>query len=140
VRNKPTGTDLIILARKVLVERLTAALPEDLRHDARLVARAMNIASREIEAGEWPLKRALERLSEIMGKEVDSEIEFAESSPGALERVVGELNRQLSERIRAGEFDSDSSTKDQVRDHLLQTSLDKLREDDPRYLESQGFA
>ncbi len=139
MRNKPTGTDLILVARKVLVDQIIPALSEDKRVTARMIAKAMNIASREIEAGDWPMKQALERLAAIIGKDAESEVEFAESTPGALERVVGELSAIVARRIREGEFDRESELRQQVHRHLLAATLDKLKEDDPRYLEAEGF-
>lgn len=139
MRNKPTGVDLLLVARKSLVEQLIPSLPEEKRGAARLIARAINIASREAENGEKPLRDALERVSEVLGKDVKSEIEFAQSSPDALERVLGELSVTLSKRIRAGEFDATSKLRDKVHGHLLATTLDKLREDDPRFLEAEGL-
>jgi len=139
MRNKPTGTDLIFVARRTLVDSLIPNLSDDLRPMARQIARAMNIAGREIEAGDWPLRRALERIVEILGKEAKYDAEYAQSTPGALDRTLGEMSAELSRRIREGEFDGSGALREEIRGHLLGCTLDKLREDDPKYLEDEGF-
>ena len=140
MRNKPTGTDLILVARKALVDEIIGQLPEDKKNIARQIARAMNIASREIDAGDWPLKNSLTRIVEIFGKEAEDDMEFALKTPGAIERVLKDFTATLSRRIREGEFDQESESRQQVQAHLLAFVLDKLQEDDPKYLESEGFA
>jgi hypothetical protein len=90
----PDAAELLRLARETLLAELLAALPEDKRYAARLVANAMAIAAREIEGGTAAQQAALEALCRLYG--VPRE--------GA---HLDELSRRLARDIRAGAFDGD---------------------------------
>lgn len=50
--NQPDGAALLDVARRTLMERLLPALPPDEAYAARMVARAMGIAARELQQGQ----------------------------------------------------------------------------------------
>lgn len=54
MQEAPDATNLLGTARTVLLERLLPALPPELRLDARMVARAMEIAARMAEDSAQP--------------------------------------------------------------------------------------
>lgn len=93
--DRPEGAELLRLARRSLLDDLLGALPEDKRYEALMVASAMAIALRELEAGE---QRDAERLAlEAVvgpGREED------------LDAVLLSLRRRLAEEIRAGKRDA----------------------------------
>ena len=95
MRDQPEGAELLREARKTLLEELSAELPENRRYDVLLIANAMAIAAREIEAGDG---REAERkgLQELLGS--------------ALEDDPKALIDRLAAEIRAGKRDGDTMT------------------------------
>ena len=110
MQDRPKGAELLAIARRTLVEKLTDLLPEERRGDASRIAEAMAIAAREIEAG-------------------DRE---------ALESGVARLNRRLAADIRAGKFDPPDRRR-AARAHLLASARDKLAESKPEHLKARGL-
>lgn len=93
--DRPDGAELLRQARRGLLDELLGALPEDKRYPALMVASAMAIALRELEAGE---QRDAQRLAleAILG-------------PGQgedLDGILLSLRRRLAEEIRAGKRDA----------------------------------
>ncbi|MGS1118150.1 DUF6285 domain-containing protein [Castellaniella sp. UC4442_H9] len=69
--NQPDGAALLDVARRTLMERLLPALPPDEAYAARMVARAMGIAARELQrapAGDADDAAAIARFLEQAGK------------------------------------------------------------------------
>ncbi|MCH7539598.1 MAG: hypothetical protein IH999_04250 [Proteobacteria bacterium] len=133
MQDRPKGAELLAIARRTLVEKLTDLLPEERRGDASRIAEAMAIAAREIEAGERPLRAELERLAALYG-ETPAEAGDRE----ALEGEVTRLNRRLAADIRAGKFDSPDRRR-AARAHLLASARDKLAESKPEHLKARGL-
>jgi hypothetical protein len=52
MRENPSGKDLLDIAREVLREELIPALPADKKYSALMIANAMAIVMRQIEAGQ----------------------------------------------------------------------------------------
>ncbi len=93
--DRPGGAELLRQARRSLLDDLLGALPEDRRYEALMVASAMAIVARELEAGE---QRDAERLAleALLGQ-----------GPGAdLDEALQSLRRRLAEEIRAGKRDA----------------------------------
>ncbi len=63
MQERPEGPELLAAAREALLARLLPALPEALRHEARMVANAMAIASRRADAPELALAPDLAALA-----------------------------------------------------------------------------
>ncbi len=95
MRDQPEGAELLREARKALLEELSAELPASRRYDVLLIANAMAIAAREIEAGDG---REVERkdLQELLGSAV------GEDSKTLVDRLAAE--------IRSGRRDGDVTT------------------------------
>jgi hypothetical protein len=94
---RPSAQDLLATARAALLEELLPKLPADAQYTARMVARAMEIAARDI--GAPPLDEALRaELAALAGREGDA----------------GSLARVLSERIRNGDFDRDPDARERL--------------------------
>lgn len=81
--------------------------------------------------GEGRLHAEHARLAELLGEpHADGETSV---------QRVGRLNRALAARIRAGAYDEPGSTREAVRRHLLESTVDKLRESNPRLLAAEGL-
>jgi hypothetical protein len=96
MRDRPDGAELLHQARSVLLDELAGELPESRRYDVLMVASAMAMAARELEAGQG---RKAERaaLEALLGP----------ASERDLDAALGDLNRSLAAEIRAGGRDGD---------------------------------
>ncbi|NIR30937.1 MAG: hypothetical protein GWN84_16800 [Gammaproteobacteria bacterium] len=131
MRNRPHAENLLQSARELLLHELLDALPAEHRYAARMIANAMGIAARELAAGDEPLQRELGRLCDLLNQPLP-----AVSRRPALEHETEACNRELVRRIRAGDYDGASRP---LRDHLIETTIDKLRESNPKYLRARGL-
>lgn len=126
MRNRPRAEHLLQSARELLLRELFHALPAEHRYAARMIANTMGIAARELAAGDEPLEGELARLCELLDQSPP-----AVSGRPVLERETEARNRELVRRIRAGDYDAAPRA---LHDHLLATTIDKLRESNPKYL------
>ena len=133
MRERPTGEELLIIARKVLREELMPLLPDERRYDALMVANAMAIAARQIAFGDAPERRERQNLAGLLGDTVDGD------GRTAVNEAVGDLARRLSAQIRSGELDPGTPDHDAARAFLLDITVQKLRESAPRTLEDAGM-
>ncbi len=129
MRDRPTPEELLQGARAVLDRDIAPALQGRARFAAILVSRAMSVAARAIANGDAPLRAEAQRLAALLGRP-----SAAALAPQALPAAVADLNRELTQRIRKGEFDSGDAGR-RLYDHLRQVTMDKLSESNPRYLE-----
>lgn len=121
--DRPTGQDLLLTAREELMKRLLPALPADLRYQALMVANAMAIAARELEAGHAGDAREMTGLQKILeGEELDME--------GS--------RKKLCAQIRAGRFDAGKPGHKMLLQHLVETTRDKLVISNPKMLASKA--
>ncbi len=126
MRDRPSGASLLDAARRTVLNVLLPLLPSGSAYDARLVAAAMDIAAREIEQGDAPLRAELVQLATLYDEPVPSA-----DSAASLEKALIGLNGRLAADIRAGKFDNEPAA---VRAHLLETARAKLRENRPESL------
>ncbi len=144
----PDTPALLLAAREALLERLVPRLPEDCRLDALVIANILAIVAREAQAGEGPRRAALARLRALYGE--DAPAEEGGGEPGAAERRADghgasddpllALTRRLARDLRARAFDDDPARFEAMRSHLVETTIDALRVNNPRYLEVEGLA
>lgn len=118
MRDKPDIQNLLLTARKALLEDLLSDLPGEKRYTALMIASAMAIAAREAEAGEAPEMEEQEALQAI----------YRSGEP------LEELNRRFATDLRNGHFDD---APDAVLDILRRSVVFRLRECNPRYLEGE---
>ena len=99
MRDCPGGAELLRQARRTLLEELLGELPETRRYDVLMIASAMAMAARELEAGE---EGEAERkdLEELLGPASEDDLAAALKS----------LNERLAAEIRAGRRDGDART------------------------------
>jgi len=104
MRDRPDGAELLRQARGILLEELLGELPETRRYDVLMIASAMAIAARELEAGNG---REAERkdLEELLGPASEDDLVAALKS----------LNKRLAAEIRAGTWDGDARTHSLLR-------------------------
>ncbi|MGH6952877.1 MAG: DUF6285 domain-containing protein, partial [Alphaproteobacteria bacterium] len=126
---------LLDAAREALVENLLPHVPEVMRAEALMVARAIEIAGREIEAGERPLRAEHRRLAALYGEDEREGLDHER-----LERALLRLNHVLAADIRRGAFDADDARARALLAHLVATALDRVRETNPKWLEPAAAA
>ena len=126
--DRPDGVRLLELARKTLLEDLSAHLPAGQRYIARLVANAMAIAARELETGETPQLAARVALETLLGEEPDEAEALAQAE--TVDEALQRLNWRLTAEIRSGGRDAHPK----VHEMLRKTALARLKIVNPRAL------
>ncbi|HYB57280.1 MAG TPA: DUF6285 domain-containing protein [Alphaproteobacteria bacterium] len=129
MRDRPSAADLIEIAREVLQQELLPRLPAEARIQGLMVANALANAEREIAAGTAPLLAELARLASHYGESMEA------AGGEQLQATLARLNRRLVADIRAGRLDGDR----EIARHLFATSVDAVRESNPKYLKSRGI-
>src|SRR3954469_3870645 len=112
--DQPDGADILDAVSRLLRDTLMPRLPPELVFQARVAANALDLVAREIRFGDAVEREALQRLRALLQRD------------GSLQ----ELESELSQRIRDGELDLQSEG---VAEHLWQTTLAKLKIDQPNY-------
>jgi hypothetical protein len=130
MRDYPTGAQLLESAEALLRAQLLAALPAEQKQNALMIARAMGIAARQLQAGEQPERAELADLQALL----QSAASPAQPGGEALRAQLVEANRALGRLIRQGGADSGDAHA-QVFRHLEQVARQKLAESNPRYLQ-----
>lgn len=126
MNDRPNARELLGTARDAFTAEILPALPEALRYTGLMVANALAIAQREIEAGETPARAEHERLCKLFS-------ETPEALAGeTLYRALAVYNQRLSHEIRAGRFDGRERAA--MLEHLLRTTEEKLAVSNPRAL------
>jgi len=120
MRDLPTSLDLLALARELLLDELLPYLPPERQRDARLIATAMAIASREAAAGQGWQKEVEQTLRDFYGEPGD----------GLLARFAADL--------RNGAFETSPSRAAAARAILWRLTIEKLREANPQFLTANG--
>jgi hypothetical protein len=115
MRDQPDGEKLLSAAARAFRKNILQEVSKEHRYSALMIARIMDIAERQVAAGDAPERAEKEGLSEILG------------AKGSLE----ELNRKLVDKIRTGGFDKD----ERLRRHLVETTRVRVLESNPKYLE-----
>ena len=125
MKNKPEASALLAIARDTFTTKIFPGLPENLRYVGLMIANAVAIARREIEAGDEAARGELDRLCALFGETphaIDS---------GGLHATLAEYNRRLARAIRAGQFDSGNAA---LLEHLRKTTEEKLAISNPKAL------
>lgn len=125
MQDRPHAAELAEAVREFIE---TEVLPEiddpRLRFRTLVAANGLGILEREIVLGAQLVRREVSSLARLLGR--------ADPLPDDaldLRRLVGDLNRDLVLRIRAGDIPEGTLA------HLVSTVADKLRVASPRYLE-----
>ena len=113
--DRPTAVELLAAVRTHLTDNVAPLLEGQPAFHLRVATNALAIIERTMEEGDAMDQAELTRLQELLGDN------------GSLV----DLNRQLSAKIRAGDF---GDQREPIVAHLRQTALDKARLANPRYL------
>lgn len=124
MNDRPDAAELLEIARRTLLDDVLPRLPQDLRYSTLMIANAMAIATREHAAGDNTAMAELARLQKFY-----REPQHAPAA-SALRAALSDYNRRLAADIRAGRCDGWGG----LRDHLAQTTADKLAVADPKVL------
>ncbi len=119
MREPPTGDELLDCAARALRARVLPQLPEALRAEMLMALRAMAIASRQLRAGDAPLR-----------------VECAELG-AALQAPCGdvaEANRALAAAIRTGQADPGQPRRAQLLQAVRGVVRRRLAESNPKIL------
>jgi hypothetical protein len=119
MRRQPTAANLLETARTALGQGIVPLLSGPAHYQALMVARAMAIAARQLEAGEGPEEAARTRLAALYG------------TPSA---TLEDLERRLAADLRAGAFDEPGAKRDAVFRHLLDSAQAMAAESCPKAL------
>jgi hypothetical protein len=131
MNNEPDGAELLRVAQKVLREHLLPGIAKQQRYEALMVANAMAIAARELEAGDTGLREELRMLTVLYGDTIVSQ------SGTSMKEKVARLNKRLAKDIRAGVMDG--ACAQGVRALLKAQVTGRLRVSNPKYSKAAGI-
>lgn len=126
MNDRPDATELLEIARRTLLDDVLPRLPDDLRYSALMIANAMAIAAREHAAGDADAIAELARLQALYDEPQQALV------GSVLHTALSGYNRRLAADIRAGRCDGWVG----LRDHLAQTTADKLTVANPKALDN----
>lgn len=121
MNDHPDAVELLHIARQTLTDQILPDAKPEHAYALRMIANALGIATREIEM-----------LKETTHREAQSLAALYCEAP-----AMGDLdqnNRRLARDIRAGKFEKDPDTQQQMMQHLRAVARDKLAAANPRLL------
>lgn len=127
MRPRPDAAALLEAARRALRGEVLAALPEDKRYEALMIANAMAIAARVVERGAAPECDELERLARLMGDGAAAPVD-----PARVRERLNDLYGRLRDELRSGTIAPGGERYRAVYDHLRRTTVERVRESNPR--------
>jgi len=125
VRDLPSGTALLALGRRLLLDELLGVVPPERQRELRLLATAIAIAEREALAGDAPTHDIMQRLAEFYGN----------PEPGPDDGLL----RRFAADLRMGAFERCGMRERAARAILWRLTMMKLREGNPQFLAENGF-
>ena len=114
MREQPDGAALLAIAREVLKNELLPLLPKDSHYKVLMIANAMGIAARQLQAGDGPQAGEQAALSALLDRE------------GSLP----ELSREFAQQIRNGAADGNQA----AQQLLWRITEQRVRESAPKAL------
>lgn len=129
MNDRPNARELLVISHATFTAEILPALPEKLRYTGLMIANALAIARREIEAGDAPARAEFERLCVLFS---DGPRELAGD---ALAVAVADYNHRLANEIRAGRFDQEERAV--LLEHLRRTTGAKLAISNPKALNAK---
>ena len=130
MRPKLSAAELLEIARKTLRGDLLSALPEERRYEALMAANAIAIAGRVLERGDAPEREELASLARLM----DEKDPAIPADPAMMRARLGILYGRLCDELRGGKIVPGTERHRAVFAHLRRTTLDRLRESNPKAL------
>jgi hypothetical protein len=120
MRDLPSGSALLGLAREVLTTELLPLLPDERRPDALLVAKCMAIAEREGETRAEEEQAILREIETLCGRGAD-------------------VLRRFAHDLRIGAFENLQPRDRVARAILWRLTVAKLRQSNPEFLAANGY-
>lgn len=120
MQDAPSTPELLRVARLSLLERVLPAVPPEVAREVRLVAHTLAIAQRSW--AEQPTAMAAERWR------------LQALYPANVQQDTAKLERALATELRHWRFGADAPREALVRAHLRQSTVEKLRENNPKAL------
>jgi hypothetical protein len=130
--DRPDRLDLLLAAETTLLDEVLPSLDGGARYAALMVASAIAIARREVEAGSEPARTVLDAFAELYGQD---NVHRAGGDSG--ERVRSLLS-DLAREIRDGEYDDDLLGP--VHGVLTTLVVERLKCSNPRFLEASEYS
>ena len=126
MNDRPGAGELLETARAAFTAEILPLLPAGLRYTGLMVANAMAIAQREIDAGDAPARAECQRLGTLLSERCEP------LAGSALHAALAGYNRRLVGDIRAGRFDGEGRAA--MLGHLRRTTEEKLAVSSPKAL------
>jgi hypothetical protein len=129
MQDRPTSVELLEAAAEFVDREIVPAIQGARQFQVRVVANVMRIAAREIQMEDPMVRAEVKALAALLGHEKPHLHSLADLCEAAMK-----LNKELSDKIRAGEAD-DGPFRAETMKIVRQTVEDKLRIANPRYVE-----
>lgn len=124
MQDTPSTPELLRVARLALLERVLPAVPAEVAREVRMVAHTLAIAQRSWAEQPAAVQAERERLEALF--------------PAERQRPTEELDRQLATELRRWAFGADAEREALVCAHLRQSTVEKLRESNPKALQGNA--
>jgi hypothetical protein len=131
MHDRPTADELLRAVELLLDEQLVPSLEGSRKYNARVAANVVRIVRRELQHEERQLDAEWRGLDIVLGPAERP------ATVSALRQALAERNRELSERIRAGDADA-GRFRDLVLAHVRDTVHAKLEVSDPGWVGGGG--
>jgi hypothetical protein len=127
MHDRPTADELLRAVELLLDEQLVPSLEGSRKYNARVAANVVRIVRRELQHEERQLDAEWRGLDIVLGPAERP------TTATALRQALAERNRELSERIRAGDADA-GRFRELVLAHVRDTVHAKLEVSDPGWI------
>jgi hypothetical protein len=131
MRDRPSGADLLAIARETFMKEILPALGPDQRLTGLMIANALGIVGREIAAGEAMKRQMLAALAALYA-------EAPSHDPEALDRELQRLALRLAQDLRARAFQGNQARLAAIHRLLCDEARARVREANPKYLDLGG--
>lgn len=128
MRVRPQGAELSRLADRTLGPDVFGQREETRRYTNLMVANAKAISTRQTKAGDEPERLELESLAALCRESV------AAATPRDVAAQLRRLYRRLIDAMRSGDLDPGRADHQAARRHLMEITLQRLRESSPKAL------
>jgi hypothetical protein len=129
MQDRPTAPELLDALRAFMRDRAEHARDRWERFQFQVAANSLAIIQREWEMDDLLMRDEWARLDELLGAE------DVPAGQHAFHAALHRRNGELSERIRAGEFDGEN--EDALLGHLWESVIDKVRVASPNEVPAQ---
>lgn len=129
MQDRPSIDELLGAVAGFLEDDVMPNTTGRLNFHTRVSVNVLQMVRRELKEQESHLATEWEGLVSLLGAAVRP------ARLSDLAAAIEERNRQLSDRIRAGDFDAESAGRERLLGHLRRVSLDKLVVSNPALAE-----